>query len=415
MSFSYDYKRYQVLFVDDEEQALEYFAEVFADDFNILTAANAEAAWQVLQEQGDHIAVLISDQRMPGQQGSDLLGRVRLQFPHVVRILTTAYSDLASAVAAVNMGGVFRYLTKPWELDEVRGTLLRAMEFALVRLDRDRLLGERLHVLQRLIVMDRVRGLAASAAAIRCRLGNTMSAFRAYVRQASLEQRRHSILDGAPQMDLATLARTESASLIRVVQKILRATVPRDLDRSDCRLEDEVGDVSLPDAMREVAERLRIDAGSQAVRLQVDDAPAWPKVVGNRELLCRLFEILVDRLRTLSGASAPITLHLSLESQANAEMLPRVSVRTEGPAWQPESLAAFFAAVVPRTSWTEMEADLLAAFFLAHHHGATLRLHPAPPLGPGFELVFLPPAAIAAEEELDANWFDEVFAGLEQS
>ena len=75
-------------------------------------------------------------------------------------MLTTAYSDLEAAVKAVNEGGAFRYLTKPWDEDELVGTLLRALDYHEVMQDRDRLFREKLSVLHRLIIMDRVRGLA---------------------------------------------------------------------------------------------------------------------------------------------------------------------------------------------------------------------------------------------------------------
>lgn len=117
----YDYKRYAILFVDDEEQALKYFRKLFEDDFKVLTALSAEDAGTTLEEQGEEIGVVVSDHRMPGASGVSLLEQVKRKYPEIVRILTTAYSGLENAVAAVNEGGAFRYVTKPWNLDELRG------------------------------------------------------------------------------------------------------------------------------------------------------------------------------------------------------------------------------------------------------------------------------------------------------
>jgi len=81
-------------------------------------------------------------------------------------MLTTAYSDLDSAIDAVNSGAIFKYVVKPWDLRELRGCLLRGMEFFLLQQERDTLLREKMSVLQRLVVTDRVRSLAILAAGL---------------------------------------------------------------------------------------------------------------------------------------------------------------------------------------------------------------------------------------------------------
>src|SRR5580765_8230375 len=107
----YDYKKYAVLYVDDEEKSLKYFARAFEDHFRIFTAANAQDGLKLLEMHKDDIGLLMTDQRMPGEKGVWLLEKARQLRPRIVRILATAYSDMESAIAAVNTGAVYKYVT----------------------------------------------------------------------------------------------------------------------------------------------------------------------------------------------------------------------------------------------------------------------------------------------------------------
>lgn len=126
-----------VLIVDDEVMAKKYLKmqlEQGPNEFVIYTADSAEAAMTFLEEQASAIAVVISDQRMPGIKGDQFLNTLRRAQPDVVRILTSAYQEVDVALDAVNHGEIFRYLGKPWELEEVRQCILDALdEFARKR------------------------------------------------------------------------------------------------------------------------------------------------------------------------------------------------------------------------------------------------------------------------------------------
>ncbi len=146
-----------VLYVDDEAQSLKYFEKAFKADFQVLTAGSVDEARTLVEREGERIAVLVTDQRMPNASGTDLLGWVRRVQPNTVRILTTAFSDLTSAIEAVNEGAIFRYITKPWDIRDLRGIMLRALEVSRLQRDRDLLIREKGEVLQRLILVDQVR------------------------------------------------------------------------------------------------------------------------------------------------------------------------------------------------------------------------------------------------------------------
>ncbi len=142
-----DHREYPVLYVDDEPDNLRVFELTFRRDFTILTATDAMAGLQLLSEHP--VAVVLSDQKMPGIQGVEFLRRVRELDARVVRILVTAYGDAKILGDAINDGNIYRYLAKPWEPDDMRLTVQRAIEAYALEAERTTLLEE-LMILNRL-------------------------------------------------------------------------------------------------------------------------------------------------------------------------------------------------------------------------------------------------------------------------
>lgn len=131
-----NYRAYPVLYVDDEPANLKTFAFTFDDRFEVLTASSAAEALTIIAQRP--IAVLLSDQRMPGMTGTELCARVRESHPDVVRMIVTAYADISAAVAAINAGQVNRYVLKPWRDEEMAELLRGAIEaFQLASLTRE--------------------------------------------------------------------------------------------------------------------------------------------------------------------------------------------------------------------------------------------------------------------------------------
>jgi len=121
-----DLSKLEVLFVDDEEQTLKYLSRAFSSVCRVRLAANVDEALAVLKSSRD-VAVVVTDQVMPGAKGTDLLGWVSEHRPHIVRILTTAYADLSSAIESINRGEVFRFVEKPWTLTDLEALLDEAI------------------------------------------------------------------------------------------------------------------------------------------------------------------------------------------------------------------------------------------------------------------------------------------------
>lgn len=115
-----------VLIVDDETAATKYLSKQLLrmqDQFGIRCAASAEEALDILRDEGDRIAVMMTDQRMPGMKGDQLIAELRQSFPYITRILTSAYGELDVALGAVNQGRIFDYEKKPWNAANLQPVL----------------------------------------------------------------------------------------------------------------------------------------------------------------------------------------------------------------------------------------------------------------------------------------------------
>ena len=110
-----------VLYVDDEENNLVAFRASFRRYFTIYTAISADEGKLILKQ--NEIHVLITDQRMPGTLGTELLAEAVKDYPDQIRILLTGFSDIEAVKDAVNRGQIYHYLQKPWNDDELKSTI----------------------------------------------------------------------------------------------------------------------------------------------------------------------------------------------------------------------------------------------------------------------------------------------------
>src|SRR5258706_3829433 len=135
-----DVKRYPILVVDDEQDNLDAFRFNFRKTFDIPTGTSGAEALAILAEKD--VAVIVTDQRMPRMTGAELLREVRTKTPETVGIILTAFTDVDVLVEAINLGQVYRYITKPWDAKEVRGVLQYAIERYHLQHDNKRLAAQ---------------------------------------------------------------------------------------------------------------------------------------------------------------------------------------------------------------------------------------------------------------------------------
>jgi serine/threonine-protein kinase len=119
----------RILFVDDEERIVTALRSIFRTHYHVFTATNGPEALEFVRKFEPH--VVVSDQRMPEMTGVELLRRVKGMAPNTVRMLLTGYSDLAAIVGSINDGEVFRFISKPWDNQEIQKTMAEAAAIAI--------------------------------------------------------------------------------------------------------------------------------------------------------------------------------------------------------------------------------------------------------------------------------------------
>src|SRR3954469_11391859 len=181
MQSFYDYKKFAILYVDDEEKSLKYFARAFEDQFRIFTASSAQEGLKILEAHQGEIGLLLTDQRMPGEKGVWLLEKARQLRPRIIRMLATAFADMDAAIAAVNTGAIYKYITKPWDPPQLEATLKRGLEFFIVQRERDQLLKEKMSVLHNMMIADRIVSLGLLAAGLSHHIRNSLVAVKTFL------------------------------------------------------------------------------------------------------------------------------------------------------------------------------------------------------------------------------------------
>jgi signal transduction histidine kinase len=132
--------RHCLLVVDDEPEVVQSLQDLLRFDYRVLGAQRASEGLRLLDREEIH--VVMTDQRMPEMTGVEFLERTRASHPDVVRLLFTGYADVQAVVDAINQGNVFRYITKPWDVDELKLLLKQATERYDLLIERRELLKE---------------------------------------------------------------------------------------------------------------------------------------------------------------------------------------------------------------------------------------------------------------------------------
>jgi class 3 adenylate cyclase len=130
---------FNVLYVDDEENNLNSFRAALRRNYNIFTALSGEEGIEVLAKNDIH--VVVTDQRMPNMTGVQFLQHIPGDQDNI-RIILTGFSDLESIIEAINTGKVYRYITKPWDKDELKITIDNAIETVMLRRNNKELIHE---------------------------------------------------------------------------------------------------------------------------------------------------------------------------------------------------------------------------------------------------------------------------------
>jgi signal transduction histidine kinase len=133
-------KRHTILVVDDEADVVKSVKDLLRLEYKVLTATSAAEAQEILRTEEVHI--VMTDQRMPDMTGVELLSNIRGSYPHAIRLLFTGYADIRAVIDAINQGNVYRYITKPWDPDELQTVIREACERYDLIVERESMMAE---------------------------------------------------------------------------------------------------------------------------------------------------------------------------------------------------------------------------------------------------------------------------------
>ncbi len=372
MDTLYDYKRFAILYVDDEEKSLKYFDRAFSGRFRILTAASAAAGFELLEKHKDDIGLLMTDQRMPGEKGTQLLEKARQLNPRIIRILATAYSDLDAAIQAVNTGAIYKYVTKPWDVPQLEATLRRALEFFVVQRERDSLMREKVSVLHNLMITDRVISLGLVAAGLGHYVQNSLVAVRTFLDLAPAKLEEESIhMDDLRNptfwTDFYDHVRAQIKRITDMLQVLGQATEHTGQFTDQVRLGDALGEVLAKLQPRLDAKQLTVENGVPA---------DLPPLTVDGAIFRRLFDFLLeDELTNLPAGSRISVRARSLVPPGAAESVVQIELEDNGPGLPEKALRSVFDPFFIRNgNPQEFGINLMACYFIVYHHGGRIEV-----------------------------------------
>lgn len=369
MDNAYDYKKYAVLYVDDEEKSLKYFAKAFEDNFRVLTAADAQDGLKLVEQHGEDIGVLMTDQRMPGEKGVWLLEKTREIHPRIIRVLATAYSDMDAAIAAVNTGAIYKYVTKPWDPVQLNETLKRALEFFMVQRERDQLLREKMSVLHNMMIADRIVSLGLLAAGLSHHIRNALVAVKTFLDLAPSKMAEEKMsLDGLRNPDFWKEYYQSVQGQIERINNLLKDLWTAS-EKPSFAFSDEV---QLHEAVASTIETLQANFIAKNIQVKNEIPATLPPMKVDKAKFYRLFDLLLkDELATLPAGSE-VTLKAEPYDGSSRPGI-HIQVIDNGPGLPQEALRLVFDPFVVRSdSPMEYGIHLMACYFIVHHHGGKI-------------------------------------------
>jgi len=365
----YDYRQFAILYVDDEEKSLKGFARAFNEEFRIFTASNAQEGLKLLEAHPQEIGVLMTDQRMPGEKGVWLLERARQLEPRMIRILATAYSDMDAAISAVNTGAIYRYVTKPWDPEQLEHTLKRALEFFMVQRERDQLLREKMSVLHNMMIADRLVSLGLLAAGLSHHIRNALVAVKTFLDLAPDKMAEEKV-------DLTSLRNPDFwkdyyQNVQGQIEKI--NNLLKDLWSASESPSFQFSDrVKLHEVVASVIEASKTSFEAKKIQIENQVPDSLPELSVDKPKFYRLFDLLLkDELASLPAGSRVTISAKLLDGGAKPEV--QVQISDNGPGLPQESLRVLFDPFVIRSDTpAEYGIHLMACFFIVYHHGGKI-------------------------------------------
>ncbi len=321
-----------VLMVDDEPQACKWFARLYGTEFLVLTAGGVDEALALLARRGHEVAVLLTDYAMPERDGVALLGEVRRLYPHMARVLVSAYADKDVAMSAVNQGQVERILEKPLDEALTRQILREALLTSQERARQQQLIERRASALR-----ETLGFLAHEVTSPLATVQGYLTAMRERHRDAPQGEDGVAHIEQQKRGDVLFMieaAQRRAAYAQSLVSTFVQSA--RDASRGDTS-----ASLLASDLVRAVQDEYPFEGGEADV-LSVDLAADFT-LPGRRDLLYLVLCTLVKNafLAMRANPSAQPALGIALERASPAPGVPAqavIRVSDNGPGISPEVL-----------------------------------------------------------------------------
>jgi len=370
MESFYDYKKFYILYVDDEEKSLKYFQEIFGDKFNTLTASSAEEGFRILTEKADQIGILMTDQRMPGEKGIQLLEKARQLKPRILRILATAYSDVETAIESVNTGAIYKYVSKPWDIPQLEVTLKRGIEFFIVQSERDQLLREKMSALYNVMLTDRILSLGVLATGLSHHIRNSMVAVKTFLDLAPQKMKEENpdfeqLRNPDFWRDYYQKVQVQMDKVVRLLGDLWESSGKPSNDFSD--------EVKLSEVVAAALVQVKPDLDKKLIEAENLIPKNLPELKVDKKKFSRLFEMLLreEAAALPPGGKVKLTAAAIGAKEGPAEV--QVELWDDGPGLPEDALRSIFDPFFVRSgNPQEFGIYLMSCFFIVYHHGGRI-------------------------------------------
>jgi signal transduction histidine kinase len=323
-----------VLAIDDEENILSSLERLFLhESYRLVTTTQVDKAWEILA--GEKIKVVISDQRMPNVSGVQFLKTVKEKYPDILRILLTGHADMQAAEEAVNLGEVYRFLTKPWNGDDLRATVRKAVETYDLVVENRRLFEETRTVNAQLV----------QANTDLQKLYDKQKEFTSTVSHelrtplASIKMGLDIVLSGTPgpitkdQADFLGKAKSNVDRLNRLINDILDLSK---LESGKITMKIQPGDLN--QTVSESLEPQRSVAENKGLKLECEVDSSLPPVMFDRDRILQvLYNLVGNAIKFTEQGSVRVMVKGNVEKNEVT-----VTIQDTGPGISPEDIAKLF-------------------------------------------------------------------------
>ena len=310
-------QRASLLVIDDEPDVLSSLRGLLRLDYRVITCGDAGSALEILRSDDD-IHVIMSDQRMPGMSGVDLLRQAMAIRPEVTRLLFTAYADIRTVIDAINQGHIFRYVAKPWDPEELQVVVRQAVDHHDLIVEKNRLLAELRTANAKLTEANRLKGAFLEVASHE--LNTPVSVILGLI-----ELRRMAPGDASPAdrqwvNRIGTTARRLARTVERMLKLVRSGEFGRALERQSVAIEP-----MLRQAVDELVPYLELRGQSVAVEV---DPGLGPIEVDPDKIADVLINLLANAVKFTPDGG---TIRVEASAEPGRSDWMRVSVSDEGP------------------------------------------------------------------------------------